>query len=67
MKHIITIIVTFIVAFATSALLEFYFISGNWVRYTLVVLLIFLEIAIGVLSVVDDVKNNSKNKNNVGN
>lgn len=35
------------IAFATSALFDLKFISSNWVRYWLVVLLIVMELATG--------------------
>jgi hypothetical protein len=47
MKIIATILITFILAFATSALYEFPFITKNPIRYILVLMLIILEILTG--------------------
>lgn len=47
MKIVKIIIITFIIAFATSALYEIPFISGNKVRYVLVILLILIELISG--------------------
>ena len=44
MKILKIIIITFILAFATSALFELQFIDTNPVRYILVVLLIIIEL-----------------------
>ena len=44
MKILKIIIITFILAFATSALFELRFIDTNPVRYILVVLLIIIEL-----------------------
>lgn len=47
MKIAKIILITFLVAFFTSALYEIPFIEVNIVRYSLVILLIVLELAIG--------------------
>jgi len=49
MKYIVTIVITFIVAFATSLLFELDFISQNIVRYYLVIILIIVELATGFI------------------
>jgi len=49
MKYIFTIVVTFIIAFATSLLLDLSFISQNIIRYYLVVILIIVELATGFI------------------
>lgn len=49
MKYIITIIATFLIAFATSLLFELNFISQNIIRYYLVVILIVVELLVGFL------------------
>jgi hypothetical protein len=54
-KIILAIIVTFAIAFATSALLEITFIKYNWLRYALVVLIIILELFIGLMYVKSEV------------
>ena len=47
MKYLATILTTFFFAFATSALLEVDFFSKNPVRYTLVVILIIIQVVVG--------------------
>lgn len=49
MKYILTIFITFIVAFTTSLLFEIDFIKLNTVRYALVVLFIAIELLTGFL------------------
>lgn len=50
-KIILAIIITFLIAFGTSVLLEIPFIKHNWVRYTLVVIVVVLELFIGFMYV----------------
>lgn len=59
-KIILAIIITFVIAFATSALLEFNFISSRWPRYTLVVIGIAVELVIGVMYVKSEVEQLNK-------
>jgi heme A synthase len=47
MKIITAIVITFILAFATSFLYEIDFINNNPVRYILVLLFICIELVIG--------------------
>jgi hypothetical protein len=61
MKILKIIIVTFILAFATSALFELKFIDANRVRYSLVILLILIELATGFFYIKSEV---TKPKNN---
>jgi len=56
MKIIITILLTFAIAYGTSALFEFDFIAQNPVRYMLTVLLIILELATGFFLVKQQIK-----------
>jgi hypothetical protein len=49
MKYITTILLTFILAFATSMLFEIDFIKNNPVRYVLVTLIIAIELLAGLL------------------
>lgn len=51
LKIIVAIIIVFVIAFATSILLEIEFIKRNWLRYALVVLIILLELFIGFMYV----------------
>lgn len=44
---IITLIITFVVAIATSALLDIPWVSMNWARQSLVVLLLAIELFLG--------------------
>ena len=60
LKIILAIIITFIIAFATSALLEFNFINSRWPRYLLVVLGIIIELIIGVMYVKSEVEKLAK-------
>jgi hypothetical protein len=48
-KSLFIIIITFVIAFATSALLNLEWIATNNVRYILVVLLIAVELLSGFL------------------
>lgn len=56
-KIIFAIIITFTVAFATSALLEIPFIKYNWLRYALVVLIVVLQLFIGFMYVKSESSN----------
>jgi hypothetical protein len=56
MKIAIIILLTFLFAFATSALLEFNFIQKNPVRYTLVVFLISIELLTGFFYIKSEIK-----------
>lgn len=56
-KIILAIIITFVVAFATSALLEIPFIKYNWLRYALVVLIVVLQLFIGFMYVKSESSN----------
>lgn len=60
MKKILTILITFIIAFATSMLFDIQFIAVNKVRVFLVFLIIVIELLVGynVLKVIT-VKNNN--------
>lgn len=49
MKYILLVIFTFIVAFATSLLLELNFISKSNIRIGLVAIIILLELAGGAI------------------
>jgi hypothetical protein len=49
MKTTITILITFIIAFATSLLLDINFISASNIRIALVGLLIFIELIVGAM------------------
>lgn len=57
MKITITILLTFALAYLTSALFELDFIALNPVRYILTVLLIILELATGFFYVKSEIKN----------
>ncbi len=59
MKILAIIISTFLIAFATSVLFELQFINANPVRYALVVLLIFIELATGFFYIKSQIKNTS--------
>lgn len=52
MKTFYVVVVTFLIAFATSALYELDFFTANWVRFALVTLLILIELVAGALYVV---------------
>lgn len=47
MKQLFLILLTFIIAFATSLLFDLPFVANNQVRYILVILLIIIEIVVG--------------------
>lgn len=49
MKSIIVVACTFLIAFLTSLLLDVDLVSRNWVRYSLVVLLVVCELAAGFM------------------
>jgi hypothetical protein len=59
-KIILAIVITFAIAFATSALLEINFINTNWLRYALVILIILLELYIGLMYVKSETINLKK-------
>lgn len=56
MKITITILLTFALAYLTSALFELDFIALNPVRYILTVLLIIFELATGFFYVKSEIK-----------
>jgi len=56
MKTLIIILATFLIAFVTSSLLELEFFEQNPVRYTLVVLLIAIELATGYFYIKSEIK-----------
>jgi len=56
MKILQIIVVTFILAFATTALFELKFIDTNPVRYVLVILLILIELATGFFYIKSEIK-----------
>lgn len=60
MKTTLTILLTFALAYLTSALFELDFISLNPVRYILTVILIILELATGFFLVKQQVKQSIK-------
>jgi len=57
MKILTIIVLTFIIAFVTSSLLELDFFSKNPVRYALLVLLIIIELATGYFYIKSEIKN----------
>jgi len=57
MKIITAILTTFLIAFATSLLYEFDFISKNIIRYILVLMLIIIEILTGFFYIKTEIKN----------
>jgi hypothetical protein len=61
MKYIKIILLTFILAFTTSILFEFTFITKNTIRYALVILLILIELASGFYLLKTIAKNDNKN------
>lgn len=63
MKIAKIILITFLIAFFTSALYEIPFIEVNNVRYCLVILLIVLELAIGFCYAFWELKQIIKNIN----
>lgn len=48
-KIILAIIITFVIAFATSALLELSFFNSRWPRYGSVVMLMIAEFIVGFM------------------
>ncbi|WP_281225378.1 hypothetical protein [Flavobacterium aquiphilum] len=60
MKIIAAILITFLLALATSYLYEFNFISKNPIRYILVLALIIIELVTGFFYIKSEVKNNKK-------
>lgn len=56
MKILIIILVTFLIAFATSALFELDFVDKNPVRYILVIILIVLELTTGFFYIKSEIK-----------
>lgn len=62
MKEILIIVVTFVVAFATTIVLDWSFVATNNIRYGLVVLLIVIELIIGFNAVKSTVIKNLKNE-----
>lgn len=61
MKILKIILITFILAFATSALFELKFIDTNPVRYVLVILLITIEFLTGFFYIKSELPSKSKN------
>ena len=57
MKILSIILITFAIAFATSALFELVFVALNPVRYALVVLLILIELATGFFYIKSEITN----------
>lgn len=55
MKIILIILSTFILALFTSALFEIAFIAQNPVRYSLIILLILVELALGYFYIKSEV------------
>jgi hypothetical protein len=55
-KIILAFLITFTLAFATSALFELEFIARNMVRYILVCLLILIEIVTGFFYIKSEIK-----------
>lgn len=62
MKAITILLAVFLLAFVTSGLLEFEFILKNSVRYFLVCFMIFIEIALGLIYMFYQLKNNKNVK-----
>lgn len=60
MKILAIILITFILAFITSALFELKYIDENPVRYVLVILLILIELLTGFFYIKSEVKNLNK-------
>lgn len=56
MKIILIIVATFLIAILTSALLEITFIRVNPVRYSLIVLLILIELLTGFFYIKSEIK-----------
>ena len=57
MKIIFLIVCVFLITMVTSVLFEWDFIGQNPVRYFLVLLLIFFELAIGFFYIKSEIKN----------
>jgi hypothetical protein len=57
MKIVLSILCVFLIAMTTSVLFEWDFIGHNPVRYILVLLLIFFELAIGFFYIKSEIKN----------
>jgi len=57
LKIIGAIIITFFIAFATSALLEIDFFKSKWPRYAAVVILMIVELIIGFMYVKSEASN----------
>lgn len=57
MKILKIIVVTFLIAFATSTLFDLQFITSNPVRYLLVILLILIELLTGFFYVKTESQN----------
>lgn len=57
MKIAAVILITFLIALATSYLYEFNFIVKNPVRYILVLALIIIELATGFFYIKSEIKN----------
>lgn len=55
LKIIIAILSTFVIVFATSALLEIQFFNSRWPRYAVVVLVMLTELIIGFMYVKSEV------------
>lgn len=60
MKILAIILITFILAFSTSALFEINYIAHNPVRYILVILLILIELLTGFFYIKSEAKNLKK-------
>ena len=60
MKKLLIIILTFVIAFATTLLFDLQFINTNFVRKGLVTLLIIIEIIIGFLVLKNEALKNIK-------
>jgi hypothetical protein len=63
MKILLIIIVVLCLSFLTTLLFEIEFITKNWVRYSLVLLLILLELAAGfylIKQIANEQKSNQK-------
>lgn len=57
MKAVTIIFFTFLIAFLTTSLFEIDFIAINPVRYTLVVLLVAIELCAGIVYLFHQLKN----------
>jgi uncharacterized membrane protein len=63
LKIITAILLTFVLAFATTLLFELEFITKNYWRIILVSLIIILELIIGYMYVKSEILKNSKTEN----